>query len=93
MWTPPLRESFAFPFCIAQMYLVTKMLRQRHSTAADIFLLSASTAIFIVIWQFAQFSLFTQLCAVYGVYVMGFIDREGYRGIVAGLSVSCLSMS
>ena len=32
MWTPPLRESFAFPLVVAQMYIVTYILK-RNNTA------------------------------------------------------------
>ena len=30
MWTPPLRESWAFPFLILQLFLMTRLLDQKQ---------------------------------------------------------------
>uniref|UniRef100_A0A3B4BF96 Uncharacterized protein n=1 Tax=Periophthalmus magnuspinnatus TaxID=409849 RepID=A0A3B4BF96_9GOBI len=58
MWTPPLRESFAYPFLVLQMLLLTYILRtpSRMSFVA----LGVSNLCFMLPWQFAQFVLLTQ---------------------------------
>ena len=88
MWTPPLRESFAFPLCIAQMWLVTKTLKRRELPAWLAALMTSTTCLFIVIWQFAQFSLLTQLCVVYGIYVVGLVSYDVFKNFLIGLTVS-----
>uniref|UniRef100_A0A8C7NV14 C-mannosyltransferase DPY19L1 n=1 Tax=Oncorhynchus mykiss TaxID=8022 RepID=A0A8C7NV14_ONCMY len=56
MWTPPLRESFSYPFLVLQMLLLTHILRRKTMWALGI-----SNLCFMLPWQFAQFVLLTQL--------------------------------
>uniref|UniRef100_A0A8D3CXZ1 Dpy-19-like 1, like (H. sapiens) n=1 Tax=Scophthalmus maximus TaxID=52904 RepID=A0A8D3CXZ1_SCOMX len=56
MWTPPLRESFAYPFLVLQMLLLTYILRKTTMVA-----LGVSNLCFMLPWQFAQFVLLTQI--------------------------------
>ncbi|XP_078672163.1 protein C-mannosyl-transferase DPY19L1-like [Branchiostoma floridae x Branchiostoma belcheri] len=83
-WTPPLRESFAFPMLALQMFLVTHMLRSRSVGWKHVVLLAACNITFILPWQFAQFALLTQMTAVFLVYVMGFIPADRVKTIVTG---------
>ena len=46
---------------------------------------------FIVIWQFAQFSLFTQLCAVYAIFVLRIIPRDTLMTVVYGQMVRAVT--
>uniref|UniRef100_A0A8C7FX73 Probable C-mannosyltransferase DPY19L1 n=1 Tax=Oncorhynchus kisutch TaxID=8019 RepID=A0A8C7FX73_ONCKI len=55
MWTPPLRESFSYPFLVLQMLLLTHILRRKTMWALGI-----SNLCFMLPWQFAQFVLLTQ---------------------------------
>uniref|UniRef100_A0A8C7FYQ0 Probable C-mannosyltransferase DPY19L1 n=1 Tax=Oncorhynchus kisutch TaxID=8019 RepID=A0A8C7FYQ0_ONCKI len=56
MWTPPLRESFSYPFLVLQMLLLTHILRRKTMWALGI-----SNLCFMLPWQFAQFVLLTQI--------------------------------
>ncbi|TRY79739.1 hypothetical protein TCAL_08341 [Tigriopus californicus] len=93
MWTPPLRESFAFPVCVAQLLMVTMTLRDRHFNAFQMGWIAMCSCAFTVIWQFAQFSLLTQLCCVYAIYVLGIIGKPTFQTILCGQSVGLLMAS
>ncbi|XP_019511245.1 PREDICTED: probable C-mannosyltransferase DPY19L1 [Hipposideros armiger] len=60
MWTPPLRESFSYPFLVLQMLLVTHILRATKLYRGSLIALCASNVFFMLPWQFAQFVLLTQ---------------------------------
>uniref|UniRef100_A0A3Q3W5L4 Uncharacterized protein n=1 Tax=Mola mola TaxID=94237 RepID=A0A3Q3W5L4_MOLML len=61
MWTPPLRESFAYPFLVMQMLLLTYILRTRNPCRTAMVALGVSNLSFMLPWQFAQFVLLTQV--------------------------------
>uniref|UniRef100_A0A3B1J287 Dpy-19-like 1, like (H. sapiens) n=1 Tax=Astyanax mexicanus TaxID=7994 RepID=A0A3B1J287_ASTMX len=60
MWTPPLRESFSYPFLVLQMLLLTYILSRKPSRNA-VLALCVSNVMFMLPWQFAQFVLLTQV--------------------------------
>ncbi|KAG2464891.1 D19L1 mannosyltransferase, partial [Polypterus senegalus] len=61
MWTPPLRESFSYPFLILQMLVLTHILRTPKAGKCAFVALSVSMVFFMLPWQFAQFVLLTQI--------------------------------
>ncbi|XP_063090048.1 probable C-mannosyltransferase DPY19L2 isoform X6 [Cavia porcellus] len=61
MWTPPLRESFAYPFLVLQMYILTMILRTSNNFRKHYIALCLANVAFMLPWQFAQFILFTQI--------------------------------
>ncbi|KAK2503212.1 hypothetical protein MC885_013032 [Smutsia gigantea] len=61
MWTPPLRESFSYPFLVLQMLLVTHILRATKLYRGSLIALCISNVFFMLPWQFAQFVLLTQI--------------------------------
>ncbi|KAK6744074.1 hypothetical protein RB195_011024 [Necator americanus] len=75
-WTPPLRESFAFPMIIAQIAVVTYILKNQCSGA----LYSMAVALFgifaMLFWQFTQFAFFTQVGCLFIVYAFDFVPRR-----------------
>nr|XP_060637607.1 probable C-mannosyltransferase DPY19L1 [Anolis sagrei ordinatus] len=74
MWTPPLRESFSYPFLVLQMLLLTYILRTQNVNRRSLIALSVSNVFFMLPWQFAQFVLLTQVASLFGIYILGFID-------------------
>ena len=50
---------------------------------------SFSTTLFIVCWQFAQFMLFTQTCAVFAVYLLGVLPLDSMHSILVAQVGSC----
>ncbi|XP_077158892.1 protein C-mannosyl-transferase DPY19L1 [Paroedura picta] len=74
MWTPPLRESFSYPFLVVQMLLLTYILRGRNVNRRSLIALSIVNALFMLPWQFAQFVLLTQMASIFGIYILGFMD-------------------
>ncbi|KAK2149809.1 hypothetical protein LSH36_436g06053 [Paralvinella palmiformis] len=83
-WTPPLRESFAYPFFVMQMFVVTKVLRCHCPSYKDSILIALVTVCFMLPWQFAQFALVTQTVAVFATYVLTFIGSHKMKIILSG---------
>ncbi|XP_053571749.1 probable C-mannosyltransferase DPY19L1 [Bombina bombina] len=82
MWTPPLRESFSYPFLVLQMFLLTYILRTPNISRRSLFALSLSTICFMLPWQFAQFVLLTQISSLFVIYVVGYIDSDKFLKIL-----------
>uniref|UniRef100_A0A8C2Y8A8 Dpy-19 like C-mannosyltransferase 1 n=1 Tax=Coturnix japonica TaxID=93934 RepID=A0A8C2Y8A8_COTJA len=83
MWTPPLRESFSYPFLVLQMLLLTYILRIPNINKGSLIALCVSNIFFMLPWQFAQFVLLTQvrsylpLCGLFVSLVVCFILMFG----------------
>ena len=90
MWTPPLRESFAFPLCLAQILAVSVTTRSLRPTWFHLLSISVTTTLFIICWQFAQFMLFTQTCAVFAVHVLGLLPRDTLHSILVAQLIGLL---
>ncbi|KAL4222659.1 hypothetical protein ACF0H5_018701 [Mactra antiquata] len=91
-WTPPLRESFAYPFLVAQMFFVTLLLKSSTPSYKYSVLIAIATVLFMLPWQFAQFALLTELIAVFATYVLGYIGSRKMKiflfGLGAGFAIS-----
>ncbi|KAM3184946.1 hypothetical protein ACTXT7_007379 [Hymenolepis weldensis] len=76
-WTPPLRESFAYPFFILQQSLLIWLLRdvspirRQHPRRSFHFICYILLLLaFQLPWQFAQFALFSQLLSLMATYIL-----------------------
>uniref|UniRef100_A0A8C9FXA3 D19L1 mannosyltransferase n=1 Tax=Pavo cristatus TaxID=9049 RepID=A0A8C9FXA3_PAVCR len=88
MWTPPLRESFSYPFLVLQMLLLTYILRIPNINKGSLIALCVSNIFFMLPWQFAQFVLLTQIASLFAVYIMGYIDSCKLQKILSVHMVS-----
>ncbi|XP_063964392.1 protein C-mannosyl-transferase DPY19L1-like isoform X1 [Lytechinus pictus] len=86
-WTPPLRESFAYPIFVLQMFLVTHVLRISRPMWYHSVAIGAGVVAFMLPWQFAQFALLTQTLAVFATYMLGFAGSTKVRCILQGQSI------
>uniref|UniRef100_A0A8C7PPM3 C-mannosyltransferase DPY19L1 n=1 Tax=Oncorhynchus mykiss TaxID=8022 RepID=A0A8C7PPM3_ONCMY len=77
MWTPPLRESFSYPFLVLQMLLLTHILRRKAMWA-----LAISNLCFMLPWQFAQFVLLTQVASLFASYILGYISPTKMQSLL-----------
>ncbi|KAM5157170.1 protein C-mannosyl-transferase DPY19L1 [Mantella aurantiaca] len=82
MWTPPLRESFSYPFLVLQMLLLTYILRTTNIGRRSLMALCASNVFFMLPWQFAQFVLLTQIASLFAVYLIGCLDSDKFLKIL-----------
>ncbi|BES87895.1 Q-cell neuroblast polarisation [Nesidiocoris tenuis] len=84
-WSPPLRESFAYPFCLLQMLCVTLCLQANKNTddsskrtkthTAQFVVLMMVTSFCLSMWQFSQFLFATQIIAVLLLFMFGFVSE------------------
>ncbi|XP_029038463.2 probable C-mannosyltransferase DPY19L1 isoform X1 [Osmia bicornis bicornis] len=80
-WTPPLRESFAYPILLFQMYSTTVILRQSTTPGSDtdaLMRMGVSTIISLCCWQFSQFVFTTQIIALLILKWMKIISNDLY---------------
>uniref|UniRef100_A0A452T700 Dpy-19 like 2 n=1 Tax=Ursus maritimus TaxID=29073 RepID=A0A452T700_URSMA len=82
MWTPPLRESFSYPFLVLQMCILTLILRTSNNNRRHFTALCLSNVAFMLPWQFAQFILFTQIASLFPMYVVGYIEPNKFQKII-----------
>ncbi|XP_071385603.1 dpy-19-like 1, like [Centroberyx affinis] len=82
MWTPPLRESFAYPFLVLQMLLLTYILRTRNPSRMAMVALGVSNLCFMLPWQFAQFVLLTQVASLFASYILGYLGATKMQSIL-----------
>ncbi|XP_061676961.1 dpy-19-like 1, like [Syngnathoides biaculeatus] len=82
MWTPPLRESFAYPFLVLQMLFLTIILRSRNPSRMALFALGVSTLCFMLPWQFAQFVLLTQVASLFASYILGYLSAAKLKSVL-----------
>ncbi|XP_006832332.1 PREDICTED: probable C-mannosyltransferase DPY19L2-like [Chrysochloris asiatica] len=82
MWTPPLRESFSYPFLVLQMYFLTYILRNSNICRKYYIALCLSNVAFMLPWQFAQFILFTQIASLFPMFVVGYIEPYKFQKII-----------
>ncbi|RLW11725.1 hypothetical protein DV515_00001773 [Chloebia gouldiae] len=90
MWTPPLRESFSYPFLVMQMLILTYILRIPSINTGSLIALCVSNIFFMLPWQFAQFVLLTQIASLFAVCIMGYIDSSKLQKILSAHMVSLL---
>uniref|UniRef100_A0A8P0TNR2 Dpy-19 like 2 n=1 Tax=Canis lupus familiaris TaxID=9615 RepID=A0A8P0TNR2_CANLF len=92
MWTPPLRESFSYPFLVLQMCILTLILRTSNNNRRHFIALCLSNVAFMLPWQFAQFILFTQIASLFPMYVVGYIEPNKFQKIIY-MNMICFTLS
>ncbi|XP_076639114.1 protein C-mannosyl-transferase DPY19L1 isoform X1 [Colletes latitarsis] len=86
-WTPPLRETFAYPFILCQMYILTIILREGtqqnlNKVSKELCLtMGISTAISLRCWQFSHFIFATQIIALLILKWMRIISNDLFKCI------------
>ncbi|CAJ0578505.1 unnamed protein product, partial [Mesorhabditis spiculigera] len=87
-WTPPLRESFSYPLIIFLIVIVTYVLRTQRSGRFWVLVISAIAVPAMLSWQFAQFSFFTQICAIFATYALDYAPISTVKTLLYGHLVS-----
>uniref|UniRef100_A0A7M5WW22 C-mannosyltransferase DPY19L3 n=1 Tax=Clytia hemisphaerica TaxID=252671 RepID=A0A7M5WW22_9CNID len=78
-FTVPLRESFSLPFIYIQIAAITFFLRKKCSAREEkvhLVIVSLSTFLLTLFWQFAQFVLLLEAFALFGLYAMEFTESR-----------------
>ena len=88
MWTPPLRESFSFPFLFLQLLVLVNSLKTVSFTRRHFIAVTLSTTCFMIPWQFAQFALLTQLLSLFSIYLLGYLTRVKFQLIITCLLIA-----
>ncbi|CAJ0941106.1 unnamed protein product, partial [Mesorhabditis belari] len=87
-WTPPLRESFSYPIILFLMVLVTYILKTRKSGRKWMIGMVCCAVPALLSWQFAQFSFFTQICALFATHVLDYAPIETMKTLAFGHLIS-----
>ncbi|XP_071519815.1 protein C-mannosyl-transferase DPY19L1-like isoform X1 [Panulirus ornatus] len=90
-WTPPLRESFAFPWSIALSIAVTHVVRAPRPVWTRPLILGTITLVYLLCWQFAQFSVVAVVGIVYAMYTIGIINPLPMLLVLLGISYGFLN--
>ncbi|EFP06297.1 CRE-DPY-19 protein [Caenorhabditis remanei] len=81
-WTPPLRESFAFPFIIAHIAILTFVIKYKKCGPTSILLLISAGVPALLFWQFTQFAFFTQICSIFVAFSLDLVPVTTAKTII-----------
>ncbi|KAM3724759.1 C-mannosyltransferase dpy-19 [Dirofilaria immitis] len=87
-WTPPLRESFGYPIFLAQIFVITYVLRSIKKGFLWSFLIACLTTTFMLFWQFSAFALTTQMGSLFATFILDFIPVKTMSTIVRGHAIA-----
>ncbi|EJD76141.1 dumpy-19 [Loa loa] len=87
-WTPPLRESFGYPVFLAQILVITYVLRYIKNGFLWSILIAYLTTIFMLFWQFSAFALTTQLGSIFATFILDFVPVKTMNTIVYGHAIA-----
>jgi len=90
MWTPALRESFSFPFHLLQMIFLTVFLQNNKISKTIFSFFVISSVLYLLTWQFAQFSLGSQLMSVFTTYALGYVSPQKLFSILSAQSLALI---
>ena len=91
MWTPPLRESWSFPWLPLQIYFVLKILNNDLTNKTFIKTVVVSS-LFMISWQFAQFALLTQICCILITFLLDLTSHAQFdKYLIAMLTTLLLN--
>jgi C-mannosyltransferase DPY19L len=90
MWTPALRENFSFPFCLLQMVYLTVLMQKKNVSMINFTFFIGSTVLYLLTWQFAQFSLASQMLSIFATYSLGYLSRNKLITIIKAHSLSLI---
>lgn len=90
-WTPPLRESFGFPWSVALSIAVTQVLRAPRPVWTQPLLVGTLSLIYLLCWQFAQFTTVAVLGIVYALYAVGVVPALPMLLVLLGTSYGFLN--
>ena len=88
MWSPALRESFSFPFHLVQLIALSYFIQSKTASKKALLFLTASTLVYLLPWQFAQFSLSTQTLALFLTFSLGFLSKEKLTSFIQTQTVA-----
>ncbi|KRZ07130.1 C-mannosyltransferase dpy-19, partial [Trichinella zimbabwensis] len=88
-WTPPLRESFGYPAFLCITLLVSKDLKYK-SRLHNYILISLSSVMFMLVWQFASIALATVVGSLVALNTLGLISNTHLRQFWKTFFVSIL---
>ncbi|XP_034256317.1 probable C-mannosyltransferase DPY19L1 isoform X2 [Thrips palmi] len=94
-WTPPLRESFAYPFILLHCALISSILQDSRKTMPRPSFWKGLMSLFssfvsLLFWQFSQFILTCEIAILIAIYAFGFIKRHCLSQILAWISAGFL---
>lgn len=81
-WTPPLRESFAFPFVIGHIVILTYVIKFKKSGTPFLLLLISAAVPALLFWQFTQFAFFTQICSILVAFSLDLVPIQTAKTII-----------
>ncbi|CAI2349418.1 unnamed protein product [Caenorhabditis sp. 36 PRJEB53466] len=87
-WTPPLRESFAFPFIIGHIAILTYIIKNRKSGPPVLLLLTSAAIPALLFWQFTQFAFFTQICSIFIVFSLDLLPISTAKSVIVSHIIS-----
>uniref|UniRef100_A0A8R1I1F4 C-mannosyltransferase dpy-19 n=1 Tax=Caenorhabditis japonica TaxID=281687 RepID=A0A8R1I1F4_CAEJA len=87
-WTPPLRESFAFPFIIGHIAMLTYIIKHKRSDSFVLLSLCSLAIPALLFWQFTQFAFFTQICSLWLVFSLDLLPLATAKAIIQSHTIS-----